>query len=63
MITTHERQVTQMVNIYIYVTNDLDKKTMQDIWTNKTTTMSDNTRQIQRLTIQDNMLQVNDKQT
>ena len=62
-VITHERKVTQMVNIYIYVTNDLDKKTMQDIWTNKTTTMSDNTRQIQRLTIQDNMLQVNDKQT
>ena len=44
MITTHERQVTQLVTIN-NVTNHLDKKTIQDNWTNKTNTTADNTRQ------------------
>ena len=44
MITTHERKVTQLVNIN-NVTNDLDNKTIQDNWTNKTNTTADNTRQ------------------
>ena len=44
MITTHECKATQLVNIN-NVTNDLDKKTIQDNWTNKTNTTADNTRQ------------------
>ena len=44
MITTHERKVTQLVNIN-NGTNHLDKKTIQDNWTNKTNTTADNTRQ------------------
>ena len=44
MITTHECKVTQLVNIN-NVTNSLDKKTIQDNWTNKTNTTADNTRQ------------------
>ena len=44
MIITHERKVTQLVNIN-NVINDLDKETIQDNWTNKTNTTADNTRQ------------------
>ena len=44
MITTHECKVTQLVNIN-NVTNGLDKKTIQDNWTNKTNTTTDNARQ------------------
>ena len=44
MITTHERQVTQLVTIN-NVTNHVDKETIQDNWTNKTNTTADNTRQ------------------
>ena len=44
MVTTHERKVTQLVNIN-NGTNDLDKTTIQDNWTNKTNTPADDTRQ------------------
>ena len=42
MITTHERKVTQLVNIN-NGTNHLDKKTIQDNWTNNTNTTADDT--------------------
>ena len=40
----YTRTVTQLVNIN-NVTNDLDKKRIQDNWTNKTHSTGDNTRQ------------------